>query len=114
MKPRHAAALALVGWYLLAPVPPAKDRGYWGRLQDLIFGTSEHAPVSQWNQLGVFDTAEKCHAAETEQVNAALESFGQTLEEKGKSKAEIVYDAIIKGGDDSVCIASDDPRLKEK
>src|SRR5260370_373626 len=86
MKSRHAGALALVGWYLMAPVPPARDRGYWGRLHDLIFGASEHAPMSQWNQRGVFDTAEKCDAAETKEENAALESFGQTPEEKGKSK----------------------------
>jgi hypothetical protein len=114
MTLRHAAALAVVGWYLLTPVP-AGDTGYWGRLHDLIFGASEYAPMSRWNQLGAFDTAEKCDAAQTKEDDSTMESFSQTQEEKGKSKAETAVDAWKKGvGDESVCIASDDPRLKEK
>ena len=51
MNPRHAAALALVGWYLM--VPPA-ERG--GKQLDY------HAPLSTWSIMQSFDTAQSCEA----------------------------------------------------
>jgi hypothetical protein len=89
MKPRHAAALALVGWYLLSPVSPSENSGYLGRLQDRLFGPASIPPMSEWKQLGAFDTAEKCEAAKIQAEKSAEEQIAQ-----------------------SVCIASDDPRLK--
>jgi hypothetical protein len=51
MKPRHAAALALVGWYLM--VPPRQSDGW----PDLA------APVSEWTALGDgFADIESCEA----------------------------------------------------
>ncbi len=91
MKLRHAAALALAGWYLMMPTPPSKDSGYWGKLRALAFGSPQYAPMSQWQQLGTFDTAKECEA--------------------GKTTARAIANSIIKG-DDPVCIATDDPRLK--
>jgi hypothetical protein len=77
MKPRHAAALALVGWYLM--VPP-----------------SEHVnlPISRWNHIASFDTADKCEA---DRVNS----------EKGNRDDPAKHKLILL----SECIASDDPRL---
>jgi hypothetical protein len=49
MKLRHAAALALVGWYLM--VPPIRD----GKVIDV--------PVSQWEHLDSFDSARECRVA---------------------------------------------------
>jgi len=46
MNIRHAAALALVGWYLMVPVR-----------------NDSRAPISQWYQAGDFDTPEECRAA---------------------------------------------------
>jgi len=43
VKPRHAAALALVGWYLMAP--PIRPGG----------GVDLKAPMSQWDQDDDFD-----------------------------------------------------------
>ena len=88
MKPRDAAALALVGWYLLSPLPP-ENFGYLGKLQDWVFGPASTPPMSEWRQLGAFDTVEKCEAAKIQAEKSGQENIAQ-----------------------SVCIASDDPRLK--
>lgn len=45
-KTRHAAALALVGWYLMLPL--AADR---------------YAPISEWAHVDSFDTATECRKA---------------------------------------------------
>ena len=88
MKPRHAAALALVGWYLLAPpvtkVPASK-----------LLKWSDAAPLSSWLELNAYDTAKDCKA----DLLSRIENAKKTRD-----------------GDDYVnafrCIASDDPRLK--
>jgi hypothetical protein len=46
MKSHHAAALALVGWYLMVPAP------------DHIM-----APVERWAHVDSFDTASECREA---------------------------------------------------
>lgn len=48
MKPCHAAALALVSWYLMLP-PVASD----GRIQ-------KDAPLSQWYIFSNFETKAEC------------------------------------------------------
>jgi hypothetical protein len=48
MKPRHAAALVLAGWYLMLP-PPAPDGGR------LIF-----EPLSAWKLIKRFDSKDAC------------------------------------------------------
>jgi hypothetical protein len=45
MSPRHTAALAFVGWYLL--LPPLGPGG----------GVDTTAPFSQWERLGAIDTS---------------------------------------------------------
>lgn len=89
MKARHATVLVLVGWYLLSPASPSGSSGYLSRLQDRVFGPASIPPMSEWNQLGAFDTAERCEAAKIQIGNSGGENIGQ-----------------------AVCIASDDPRLK--
>ena len=53
MNPRHAVALALVGWYLM--VPPQLVVG--GR----VLSYDLNAPFSKWEQGGSFDSAEECN-----------------------------------------------------
>ena len=43
MKPRHAAALALVGWYLMVPPPDNLT-----------------APISAWEVAASYDTGKHC------------------------------------------------------
>ena len=47
MKPRHAAALALVGWYLM--VPPVDGKS-----------VDSDAPLSKWTVYATSDSARKC------------------------------------------------------
>ena len=53
---RHAAALTLVVWYLMAPPPNTDPK----RPKALIDGT---APISRWGVLGEFETERDCETA---------------------------------------------------
>jgi hypothetical protein len=66
---RHAAALALVGWYLMVPFPDAPGKT-----------PNFRAPLSQWNQMGAFDTAVACDKERESRRKLAAEGFraGQT------------------------------------
>jgi hypothetical protein len=50
MKLRHAAALALVGWYLMVP-PLASSQG---------LAVNLHAPLWKWISIGNYDSADAC------------------------------------------------------
>src|SRR5438552_3630253 len=54
MELRHAAALALVGWYLITPGVTLDSSGE--HLQD-------DAPYSRWTIIRAYDTAESCEKA---------------------------------------------------
>jgi len=82
MKPRHAAALALVGWYLMLPLPKHPD-----------------APIAQWAHVDSFDSATECRDAAYHLIDRAKKNHDQ-------AKLDTVMGFE--------CIASDDPRLKEK
>lgn len=92
MKLPHAAALALVGWYLM--LPPVHN------------GTADlSVPLSKWEIAFVFDSATDCdHSHQAQVVNAAI-----FLKKKMPSEAE--HDAAVKFLDGQ-CVASDDSRLK--
>ena len=49
MKPRHAAALALVGWYLM--IPPSST---------LPTGVAYKEPLRNWKIVRGFETADGC------------------------------------------------------
>ena len=84
MKTRHAAALALVGWYLM--LPPVREAGP----PDL------GAPLGKWGMLSPsFDSAKEC------------EAYKLKLAEKVVKERRPDY---IRA--DAKCVASDDPRLK--
>ena len=84
MKPRHAVALALVGWYLL--MPPLLENDKTPR---------SNAPLSQWIINQSFDTADLC-----EQVRLA-----------SMRQAPNPDPAVQERRKRSVCVETDDPRL---
>jgi hypothetical protein len=84
MKFRQAAAIALVGWYLMVPLPHHPN-----------------APLADWTHYDSYDSATECSEAQR-----AL----YTESKKVSSKAHVLENQIAV----SECIASDDPRLKEK
>jgi hypothetical protein len=112
---RHAAAVALIGWYLMLP-PFYKQ------------GVDSNAPPSRWKERAAFDTAAAC-----EEAQAKLAKCGAVL--NGAGRGVSVLDACgwpgqarpVKDRDqdaligqvatqymESRCVATDDPRLKVK
>jgi hypothetical protein len=91
MKPHHAAALALVGWYLIAPpsmLPP---------------GDAYKEPLRKWHILRGFDTADDC------------EDYLSTFFEDSRQKDALnMLEPANRDYMFAECVASDDPRLKEK
>ena len=84
----HTCALALVGWYLMYPPysPPT--------------GLDISAPLSQWEQRASFDSAAKCEKF--------LAGLTWPFDRPGKRQDEPEALRYAK------CIATDDPRLKDK
>ncbi len=96
MNLHHAAELALVGWYLV--IPPklgvnSKDQIY-----------VEPAPFSRWQISESFDTAKECQEA-ARALAQPVQSAAEAGQRQSLEDFRLVY---------AKCIASDDPRLKEK
>ena len=93
MKPRHAAALALVGWYLMVP-PMEGDH------------TNPSAPFSRWRMTaGSFDAASECRKALDDSTRDAIKAL------KDPHILPFTREASLQFLD-AACVASDDPRLK--
>jgi hypothetical protein len=92
MKLRHAAALALVGWYLITP-PISEDK-----TGNAIPGTmNTAAPLSGWLAVNtVFDSLAECKKAQRD-----LADF--------QKDDPVRHDADLHG----LCVKTDDPRLSK-
>jgi hypothetical protein len=100
MNLRHAAALALVGWYLM--MPPLAGPNASNLRVDLT------AKLSQWEIVDSFDSADVCRVA--------LLKDGHWAEEQaknGKFESENQRVALRWQRLEEKCVASDDPRLEE-
>ena len=100
MKARHAAAFALVGWYMLGP-PIGADN-----LLKL------NSPLSAWEQLGTFDTERECQEMLTALrehpfTDAVVRGIQRDSHYTTLSPEQ--YDIRLYA---SSCIEADDPRLK--
>ena len=93
LKLRHAAVLALVGWYLMAP-PPHSDI---------------NLPLNQWMIWNSYDSAKECENQRRKNLDEATalakheSSDSQTMDNDTERIIGIIQ---------SVCVSSDDPRLK--
>lgn len=108
MRFRHAAALPLVGWYLLVPPSQAKSmwvcgdsfsaqiwnswvRMHYGKTSDVCdrysLITDQEAPLAQWWVLQPFEGLKECEAKRLEMMSV----------DDPRKYAQ--------------CVASDDPRL---
>lgn len=131
MKLSHAAVSALVGWYLMMPpliklIPPLNvPQCEHGPCIDLI---DEQAPLSKWEIFGSFDTVERCegqlmfsHHRTSEDLSkakpAATKAFKALKSWKGIAGCSTCMSYLSKALSEqqmahSVCIATDDARLK--
>ena len=117
MNPRHAAALALVGWYLISP--PVFENKKTGDEKIL-----REAPLAHWDVRDSFDTAAECRRLRDDNSAAALKRSkkedaqidaqvdAEMKWEKGATRKATQTDVSVEMM--AKCIASDDPRLKEK
>jgi hypothetical protein len=99
MNPRHAAALVLCGWYLMMPPP------YWSKTNPRT------APLRQWTVFGRYDSARECSDERTKMIRVQSMALLSDLAE-GVSDAN--RPSLSRDFKHAQCIASDDPRLKEK
>jgi hypothetical protein len=97
MKPRHAAVLALVGWYLMTPPLSGRPGSYV---------VSRGIPLSQWRVEQSFDSATECEQARLENV-AKVRQLVEKAGHQNPGDDVLVQDAAL-----GKCISTDDPRLK--
>jgi hypothetical protein len=93
MKPRHAAALALMGWYLIAP--PIRN------IESNDDYLDEHAAYPDWRLICVLNTEAQCEHLRDfarESVAGYPQLLDSNPEMQQYSEAE--------------CVASDDPRIR--
>ncbi len=97
MKLRHAAPLALIGWYLMTP--PVNNL-------DADVGVKMDAPFSEWDIVDSYDTAAECRDALLKYVMSTEHAqWSATATERQKK-------AITLAAKAARCIATDDLRLK--
>ena len=97
VKPRHAAALALVGWY---PMMPTR----YGSTDTLTLRSD--LPLSKWTISQAFDSADDCEttlAAMEKRYNRFIKEGADTPDKK----LAILYGL-------AQCVSTDDPRLRDK
>ena len=86
------------GWYLMTPPTGEYDSSM--KTTTLLF----KAPIKKWNQEQAYDTAAECEAGKKYHFNLSMEN-------KDKEPS-IIYRIRPTMFSNSLCIASDDPRLK--
>ena len=113
--PRRRAAL--VGWYLMLPPLRANDHGE-------ITSLSSYAPLSQWDVSESYDSAAECRAGRAKRVRTMKEGPCVFTEGPcdpsgrchGKEKPcpQSEKKLLALQAEFGQCIATDDPRLKQK
>jgi hypothetical protein len=94
----HAAALALMGWYLM--VPPVTSVELFGAGTRWTTADQKPPPLSSWLIEDTYGAAQECSAGRQQLINSARKETG--LSSSGRATWLMAE-----------CIATDDPRLKE-
>jgi hypothetical protein len=104
MKPRHAAVLTIVGWYLM--LPPLRLEGPASDPNTPV-EVDTKAPLSKWKIVLGFDTAKECYDYPDHMRKLLREKEANPNSEKAKGA-----DAMAKYWfDRAQCVATDDPRI---
>jgi len=99
MKP-HAAALALLGWYLIAP---PRDK------QLILF--NQQSPLSLWVTVEEFETLKGCQAGKKSEMDNMEKERHTSPRAKLSQEDALDQSARSLRAIAMKCIASDDPRL---
>jgi hypothetical protein len=105
IKLRHVA-LALVGWYLIAPPRIYDSQG------NATGKVSYWFPLSDWEYLRTFDTGKECKDVRADQISWLVKNpeLGRAQSQEEQHR----LDALREQLNLSQCVASGDGRLKEK
>jgi hypothetical protein len=111
---RHAAALALVGWYLM--IPPIESVNRWTdddlgvKIGEDFFKVQTDFPIHTWSILSSFDSATACQSGILQAQKALRDQSSDVLEIP--QKPDLKKKLVVLQLSQALCIASDDPRLK--
>ena len=111
MKPRHATALALVGWVLLIPpiVLPSSE------VRPEPLDVDREAPLSDWIREESFERAGDCEKARKALPDDVRNQRSVIIPgNMGTAEIEQSHANLVVGALSARCISTDDPRLKEK
>jgi hypothetical protein len=131
MNLRHAAALALVGWYLMLPPtkhPWSRDLWRWwtGSSNPIVKECNLDAPFLEWEESKEYESLSACQAdqakasarkrKELDEINKYMEEAASPpMTKNAKSAFEEIYrkseEREIECAGYARCVASDDPRL---
>lgn len=118
MKPRHAVALALVGWYLMVP-PPGQPRSTGANTAP----PNDSAPLTQWTTRNSYDSAQACEAAKKQSLDTASADLDKqrrfAAQRQGLSPDNLSYQKFLVTDQlayatKALCVSTDDSRLKSK
>jgi hypothetical protein len=105
MKPRHAASLAIIAWYLMIPPIDARNK------------VDAHAPMSKWKKGVTFDSEKECDDSLRDAIANPMTDAEYQAAEQATLKAKmhpLSKTEMTKRTAESVCVSADDPRLKTK
>ena len=107
MDLRHAAALALMGWYLI--VPPGSCKPEWVSQGKPLPCA---APLSEWIVALSFSHGDKCDAERTAHISIGEQEMADANGSDDKqlvdSTRKIYWRALTER-----CVSTDDPRLNQ-
>jgi len=106
MNLRHAAALALAGWYFIMP-PTRINRLPKG---NSVVNMDIKAPLSQWQIVGRFDSTKDCNEYPDQLRKMQRETENPNISAVEKRNEEATMNILLAK---SRCNSTDDPRLKE-
>jgi hypothetical protein len=105
MKLRHAAALAIVVWYLMIPPIGADNK------------VDAHAPLSTWRKGVSFNSQKECDDSLQDAIQNPMtpDEYQAAAQATRKAKMHPLSESeMTKRTAESQCVAADDPRLKAK
>jgi hypothetical protein len=108
MKHRHAAALALVGWYMM--VPPFSDTAPYANV-------NSEAPISCWDQTGKeFASQAICEEfiKKAKGDSRSDPNLRKNFERKFGKFGGPSWGQMLLVLESARCVSTDDPRLKAK